>query len=107
MPVCDYPGISSDFPLADKHHTPTSSEEHIKPQITGNFLDRLTDGLKKEAPVLGILTLIALTKELYFSLVFRGNISGQHESYLGYVDRRRFLEPGVEVGALGFNHPHR
>lgn len=77
-------------------------------EITGNFLDRPTDGLKTEASCFRILTQLALTQRAVGFLWFLGgSIFGQHESYLGYVARCRLLEPGVEVGALGFNHPHR
>lgn len=94
--VCDYPGISTYFP------------PQTKADITGNFLDRPTDGLKKRSfGSRDFNSVRSHSESCGFSLLLGGNISGQHESYLGFVARCRFLEPGVEVGDLGFNHPHR
>lgn len=70
-PVYDYPGISSSFHL---QASITLSREHIKTEITGNFLHHLTDGLKKEASVFGILTQFALAQRAVVFLGFWGKI---------------------------------
>lgn len=70
-PVYDYPGISSSFHL---QASIPLSREHIKTEITGNFLHHLTDGLKKEASVFGILTQFALAQRAVVFLGFWGKI---------------------------------
>lgn len=65
---------SADFPLRTSVTLLTSRQEHLKAHITGNFLDRPTDGLKTEASFLGILSLFAVTHRAVVYLVL-GEIS--------------------------------